>query len=159
MLAACLPLFLCSLQKIDWSWWVIFAPAYGPLYLFVVLACGLCGLRLTACRPCELLTEEATCALPVRQSSKVYFACTHTKGRRGGVVVIGGGDRRLEGGSTYTRSMDAENRPQIEVCVHTLRSMVHPLGLTLSGCVYRSVLCVSVPASSAGALATGRCAR
>jgi hypothetical protein len=71
------------------------------------------------------------------------------------VVVIGGwkGAARTQGG------MDAENRPQFEVSVHTLRSMVHPLGLTLSGCVYRFVLCVSVPASSAGALATGRCAR
>jgi hypothetical protein len=76
VLAACLPLSLYSLQKIDWSWWAIFAPAYGPLYLFVVLACGLCGLRLTTCRPCELLTEEATCALPVRQSLKGSL-CLH----------------------------------------------------------------------------------
>jgi hypothetical protein len=54
------------LQKINWSWWAIFAPAYGPLYLFVVLACGMCGLRIAAFNPCELLTDEATCAIPVR---------------------------------------------------------------------------------------------
>lgn len=81
LVAACLPLLLYSLQKIDWSWWAIFAPAYGPLYLFVVLACGLCGLRLTTCRPCELLTEEATCALPVRQSPKGLL-CLHPYSRQ-----------------------------------------------------------------------------
>jgi hypothetical protein len=61
-------LFLLSspLQKIDWSWWAIFAPAYGPLYLFVVLACGMCGLRIAAFNSCELLNDEATCAIPVR---------------------------------------------------------------------------------------------